>query len=473
MFMLPARLPRRSHTSQPEHDAEEDSDDEMPEMDSTSSDDTMPQQSSSSSSSEESVEDSNPSSSDGSEKQPDIHICIYRGALKRGNAKANPKPKKVQFTWQSLRAARRQERNPSLNVIQSPKWEKRGRKAKVPLHPDVTLKDTKKALNSAWEQFRFLVKEDIYEAIAKSSFWHDAPAPQFVFKQWRPEDSREYIIDTGASHHAIAKNELTSREKSTIRQTDKTLILETGNGEVAYDQECDIFVQSLKCPVTALVAPKGTPSVLSVGKLIEDKGIIFQWRKGGGPKIVLPCGTERECTESNQVPYLAVQSRTKKGIRLVPHLLGTATGAAESGATTSSTASSSASETGGVPKVSTTQVGAEKPLATADAEAPPPPDPHPEAKERSGKKKIPVKKKVSKSKTKPFGRTTPGNLHNPFTHFPKDPNCEVCQKAKAMKAYKSRKCGEVHPGGLPKPEEFGDLITADHFIMGQTGITKA
>ena len=56
-------------------------------------------------------------------------------------------------------------------------------------------------------------------------------------------------------------------------------------------------------------------------------------------------------------------------------------------------------------------------------------------------------------KTK-WGRAAPICKHNVFTHFPKDPNCSVCQASKTMKARCSRKTGESKPDSLPKPKAF-------------------
>ena len=107
-------------------------------------------------------------------------------------------------------------------------------------------------------------------------------------------------------------------------------MLETGNGVVTCDRECDVYVQSLKTKVTALLTPPGTPSVLSFGTLVQDHGIFFQWCQRSGPRIVLPCGTEKDCVQADEVPFLAAQTQTKKGI-LERRSPGTATGAAESG----------------------------------------------------------------------------------------------------------------------------------------------
>ena len=56
--------------------------------------------------------------------------------------------------------------------------------------------------------------------------------------------------------------------------------------------------------------------------------------------------------------------------------------------------------------------------------------------------------------------------HNEFTHFPRDPGCEICQMGKPHRAY----CKTQNPDGehtLPKPKKFGDAVVADHKILGE------
>ena len=57
------------------------------------------------------------------------------------------------------------------------------------------------------------------------------------------------------------------------------------------------------------------------------------------------------------------------------------------------------------------------------------------------------------------------NKHNPMTHFPKDPNCPVCRQCKSTRA-QCRQKGPPTPYDLPKPQAFGDSITADHTFIG-------
>ena len=45
-----------------------------------------------------------------------------------------------------------------------------------------------------------------------------------------------------------------------------------------------------------------------------------------------------------------------------------------------------------------------------------------------------------------------------YTHFPEDRNCEICQRTKITRA----PCRRRNGGAVPRAENFGDLITADH-----------
>ena len=51
-----------------------------------------------------------------------------------------------------------------------------------------------------------------------------------------------------------------------------------------------------------------------------------------------------------------------------------------------------------------------------------------------------------------------------FTHFPKDRNCEICQRTKITRAPCRRRIGRA----VPRSEKFGDLITADHKVLSES-----
>ena len=50
-----------------------------------------------------------------------------------------------------------------------------------------------------------------------------------------------------------------------------------------------------------------------------------------------------------------------------------------------------------------------------------------------------------------------------FTHFPKDPGCDICLKTKITGASCRRRAGTV----VPRAEHFGDWITADHKVLSE------
>ena len=54
--------------------------------------------------------------------------------------------------------------------------------------------------------------------------------------------------------------------------------------------------------------------------------------------------------------------------------------------------------------------------------------------------------------------------HSVYIHFPKDRNCEICQRTKITRAPCRRRIG----GAVPRAENFGELITADHKVLSES-----
>ena len=64
----------------------------------------------------------------------------------------------------------------------------------------------------------------------------------------------------------------------------------------------------------------------------------------------------------------------------------------------------------------------------------------------------------------PRTKVEPGSgKHSVYTHFPKDPHCDICLKTKRTRASCRRRAGTV----VPRAEHFGDLITADHEVRSE------
>ena len=53
--------------------------------------------------------------------------------------------------------------------------------------------------------------------------------------------------------------------------------------------------------------------------------------------------------------------------------------------------------------------------------------------------------------------------HNVHTHFPKDRNCEICERTTITRAPCRRRTSEA----VPRATNFGDLITADHKVLSE------
>ena len=61
-------------------------------------------------------------------------------------------------------------------------------------------------------------------------------------------------------------------------------------------------------------------------------------------------------------------------------------------------------------------------------------------------------------------KVEPGSgKHRKNTHFPKDPNCDICLKTPITRSSCRRRAGTV----VPRAEHFGDLNTADHNVLSK------
>ena len=53
--------------------------------------------------------------------------------------------------------------------------------------------------------------------------------------------------------------------------------------------------------------------------------------------------------------------------------------------------------------------------------------------------------------------------HSVYTHFPKDRNCEICQRTTITRAPCRRRNGEA----VLRAGKFGDLVTAHHIVLSE------
>ena len=63
-----------------------------------------------------------------------------------------------------------------------------------------------------------------------------------------------------------------------------------------------------------------------------------------------------------------------------------------------------------------------------------------------------------------FKRCEDLGKHSVYTHFPNDRNCEICKRTKITRAPCRRRNGEA----VPRVENFGELLTADHKVLSES-----
>ena len=232
-------------------------------------------------------------------------------------------------------------------------------------------------------------------------------------KMMYSQSPRTLIIDSGATFHMVNRNTLTPQERKTVRSC-PTISLNTANGSTSTSEIADVHVQDLDITVTALIL-KDTESVLSMGKLVNENGYSVSWPAGKAP-VLSKNGKHVSVLQSQNVPVLQVG--TTPDARGQPQ------------------------ESGG--SIEPTQLE----LEPTQVECPP----------TQIEETKPTKRKKSK--------TVSGKCeHNIFTHFPKSDKCEICRDNKTHRAY-CRSHSAAREGNLPIPKKFGDMLTADHKILG-------
>ena len=228
-----------------------------------------------------------------------------------------------------------------------------------------------------------------------------------------------------------------------------------------------------------------TLAVLSLGKLCEDHGYTYHWISGQKPHLIRN-GKRTDCNISNYVPFV------------VPGLPATSSSNTPS---PSSPSSSSQDSVFDVNRYTENPVPERSGSTSGELLG----EPLHETIENENKNKNGDSEEVQRdishelpdwlqefrenlvdesTSTEPWGNPEQGSQdtsksshelpmepqakletgsgkHSVYTHFPKDPNWDICSKTKITRASCRRHTGTV----VPRAELFGDLITADHKIL--------
>ncbi len=303
-----------------------------------------------------------------------------------------------------------------------------------------------------------------------------------------------WIADTGCGYHLVPECDVT-RGKSKIVPNPGATRLHTANGEVNADECVKFALREIKISDQLATILPETPRVLSVGALCMDEQATFHWPGGGTPFFTMFDGTIVQCEVHGRVPYL--RSGTF--------------GAASPGSSSSAKALPTVASLAKVPTLGVEAAPrAPEPMLlrsdpSSESYAPPacagddedelnselPPLPRQSAAvraqmadiEEAGPDYVPppvILDGGSDEEVEPppleFVVDVPANEHlerarkaeasslrHLMTHHPKNSYCPTCCIAKVQRAPHRRKHHKYWKG-KPRPDKFGDQITADHII---------
>ena len=407
-----------------------------------------------------------------------------------------PKPiQRVKFKKAIARHTQIRNQNPSLGYICP--GEPHERSPNAPKFEDRSHQETERqeqgAREAAWKLAKNVFKLKEHEKAAFFSSPENRCLPASTLK---PEE-REFVVDSGASMHMISKKDLSDDEMDTLTKSCSPTIVITANGEVQTHEEAIVYVKELDIFLTMKVL-ENTPAVLSLGKLCDENGYSYEWINGHKPHLIKN-GIRIIWNTENLVPIV------------VPGLSSSSSGSSSTSRTpmkqeshSSSSSSSSPSPTvveilvreredapysdispvpvsnsvddrSGKPdetqankiqkpnkKETTIERG--NPLCSDDSEIP---EWLQEFRENLVDDEIPLQggSHASSSHEVSLEPTTKRRedlgKHNVHTHSPKDRNCEICKRTKITRAPCRRRKGEA----VPRADNFGDLITADHKVL--------
>ena len=297
----------------------------------------------------------------------------------------------------------------------------------------------------------------------------------------KPEE-REFVVDSGASMHMISKKDLSDAEMDTLTKSCSPTIVITANGEVHTHEEATVCVKELDTFLTMKVL-ENTPAVLSLGKLCDENGYSYEWIHGQNPHLIkngirIPCNTENFVP--TVVPGLSSSSSGFSSTSKTPSRQESHSSSSSSASSSSPTeseiqireregginsgispvqVSTSVDDRSGQPDETTIERG--NPLDSEILEW------LQEFRENLVDEEIPVHGDSHASSSHEasleptFKRREDLGKHSVYTHFPKDRNCEICKRTKITRARCRRRNGEA----VPRAEQFGDLITADHKVL--------
>ena len=414
----------------------------------------------------------------------------------------------VQFTKAVVRPANIRDQNPSLGMICPGDPHKRNPNA--PTFEDRSQEETewreRWAREAAWRLAKNVlkIKEKNKTAFFSLSENRCLLAPSTL----KPEE-RAFVVDSRASMHMLSKKDLNSAELDTSTTSRSPTTVRTANGEVQTHEEATVYVKELDIFLTMKVL-EDTPAVLTLGKLCDEHGYSYEWINGQKPHLIKN-GIRIQCNTENFVPIVVLGLSTSSSSSFPSSTSMTPSrqeidhpksswGSSTSPPITSPTVSSESVDrqerwdlcgTDSYPvSVSSKHVERKErgDLLTKPTKIPKPnknedndlergdllnsdiPEWLQEFRENLVDDRVPEHNRDSHASSShelslepTLARSADLGKHSVFSHFPKDRNCEICQRIKITRASCRRRIG----GAVLRAEIFGDLITADHKVLSE------
>ena len=297
-------------------------------------------------------------------------------------------------------------------------------------------------------------------------------------------------MDTGSGYDLVARNEVPSVLMGFARHADEPLELHTANGATLADEVVDLQVGPLLEVVSPLLLDS-TPAVLSIGRRCMKDGYGFHWEPFARPYVITPQGCKVTLEVEGDVPYLnesapvvvcpASGSSGSSGDVLADSWEIRPDGSVVRVRRIARTALFPPNGEPDIPtpvgKLSDRRVTTIIPTNGGEVDTMEDSRRDPiQARLNLGKQwmghttffpveEVGMDELLEPGKGEPSRVRDPLSLEHLMTHRPKLPNCPSCQKAKMQKKASRRKKGETFPGHDVPAQMFGDLLTADHFVL--------
>ena len=399
----------------------------------------------------------------------------------------------MKFTKAIARHTKIRDKNPSLGCICP--GEPHERSPSAPKFEDLSQEETEwqqqGAREVAWKLAKNVLKLKEHE---RATFFSPSENRCLPASTLKPEE-REFAVDSGASMHMISKKDLSDTEMDTLTKSCSPTIVITANGEVQTHEEAIMYVKELDIFLTMKVL-ENTPEVLSLGKLCDENGYSYEWINGQKPHLTKD-GIRIICNAENFVPIvvpgLSSSSSGSSSALRTPMKQESRSSSSSSSSSSSPTVSeiqireredATVSDTSPVPVSNLVDDGSGQPDETQANKIPKSnkmettiergnpldseiPEWLQEFRENMVDDEIPLQGGSHASSSHEvssepiFKRREDLGKHSVHTHFPKDRNCEICERTRITRAPCRRRKGEA----VPRAVNFGDLITADHKVL--------